>query len=170
MKIFCYCLGLFGLAIMAASSTGCSSPSQTSSLPPNTLLVNPANKTEVVGKPNWINGPDMALLELNRKAYPPNTILVALDQNNSPAAFLATTTDTVVTKDTHITYQAVKVIDGSLSADNQIVRPGPEFNLLGQIAISNYQAKQDASATPAMTTPSPTDTAAKSSSTSVPSS
>jgi len=162
-----FCLGIFGLALVF--TTGCSSPSQTSNVPPGTLLMTPGKATEVVGKPNWIPQSDAAaLVELNRKPYPADTILVALDQNHNPTAFLATTADSVVTKDTNITYQGVKVISGTLGADDQIAHPGPEFNLVGQIAINNYQAKQDASA--ATATPSVNDTAAKSSSSLVPSS
>jgi hypothetical protein len=95
----------------------------------------PAAKTSVVGRVDYVD-PDAnlasAILELNRQPFAMGTFLVVRDANLAPVAVLETT------KQTSHDFQAVVIVAGKISENEEVVEPGPELSRLVQENIDSY--------------------------------
>jgi len=132
MRFFRHFIGALALALLA----GCAHPKSASQIASDGGLFNkfkPADKTSIVGKTDLIGeGDAIAVVELNRNAFPVGSFLVARDAGQNPTAVIQTT------KNVRHQFQGVMIVSGKLQSDEEIVEPGPELAPLVQQNVDAY--------------------------------
>jgi len=152
-------LPLLLILLGVASLTACSHTKSAGQVAQDGGLFNkfvPADKTTAVGTANWVDMKTaIAIVELNRAAYPEGQFLVARDANAAPTAVLETTRRASTNG-----FQGVMIVSGTLEEKQEIVEPGPELARLVQENIDSYLVTHPAPATdkPADTAPAVTPT------------